>query len=130
MASMVRHCALLAAGNVDHWLSSCCCARCSSLAQRSIGCCSETEAAASEMSLQLRAISNFGTWSATATTNWELKTIIANEIGIDRPPIRTWLVGSPFSAKPGLSSMRKRTDKSFVANKGGRFTFADDQGSA
>jgi hypothetical protein len=99
MASMLLHCALLAAGNVDHWLSSCRCACCSSLLQRSIGCFSETEAAATAMSLQLRAISNFGTWSATATTKWELKIIIENEIGMYGLLLIFGLDRSPFSPK-------------------------------
>jgi hypothetical protein len=121
MASMLLHCALLAAGNVDHWLSSCCCARCSSLAQRSIGCFSETEAAATAMSLQLRAISNFGTWSATATTKWELKTIIQNEIGISGLLLVFGLDRSPFPPSWQLSSMQKRIGKYLLPSKRGRF---------
>ena len=37
--------------------------------------------------MQLRAISKFGTLSATATTNWELRIIIENERGIWSLPI-------------------------------------------
>jgi hypothetical protein len=42
----------------------------------------ESPAVAATSSLQVRAISNFGTWSATATTNCELKIIIEIETGI------------------------------------------------
>jgi hypothetical protein len=55
-----------------------------------IGCSTASPVAAAASSLQLRAISNFGTSSATATTSCELKTIIENEIGI-LPPARSWL---------------------------------------
>jgi len=47
-----------------------------------IGCSTESPVVAAASSLQLRAISNFGTWSATATTSCELKIIIEIEIGI------------------------------------------------
>jgi hypothetical protein len=52
-----------------------------------IGCSTESLAVAAASSLQLRAISNFGTWSATATTNCELKIIIEIEIGIFGLPL-------------------------------------------
>jgi hypothetical protein len=47
-----------------------------------IGCSTASPVVAAASSWQLRAISNFGTWSATATTNCELKIIIEIEIGI------------------------------------------------
>src|ERR1700737_1502823 len=71
---------------------------------------------AASSSLQLRAISNFGTWSATATTSCELKTIIETETGIvgllllrlgriAKNASRT----SQFLEVLRLSSMQKRT---------------------
>src|SRR3954463_8451713 len=82
MLSSELHLALLDAENPDHWLSSCCCARCSSLAQLFVDWSRESPATAAASSLQLRAISNFGTVSATVMTNCELRIIIENEIGI------------------------------------------------
>lgn len=42
------------------------------------------------------------------------------------PPTRFWLDRSPFLLSWELSSMRKRTDKSFVTNKGGSFLHRQD----
>jgi hypothetical protein len=50
-----------------------------------IGCSTASPVAAAASTLQLRAISNFGTSSATAMTNCELKIIIEIEIGIFGP---------------------------------------------
>jgi hypothetical protein len=49
-------------------------------------CVSERPAIADKSSLQLRAISNVGTPSATPKTSCELKAIIVTEIGIDVLP--------------------------------------------
>jgi hypothetical protein len=53
---------------------------------------------AATSSLQLRAISNFGTPSATATINCEFKIIIEIEIAILSVPTRIWLapIGEAF----------------------------------
>src|ERR1700737_2708059 len=72
---------------------------------------------AASSSLQLRAISNLGTWSATATTNCELKTIIDTEIGmvglllLGRHRIAKMHSGRAFISfeKFWVSSMQKRT---------------------
>jgi hypothetical protein len=50
-----------------------------------IGCSTASPVAAAASTLQLLAISNFGTSSATAMTNCELKIIIEIEIGIFGP---------------------------------------------
>src|SRR5216110_4109659 len=76
--------ARLGAGNFDHWLASCRFAFCSSFTQLFMDWSTERPVAAATSSLQLRATSKFGTPSATATTNCELKTIIEKEIGISR----------------------------------------------
>jgi hypothetical protein len=76
--------ARLDAGNFDHWLASCRFAFCSSFTQLLIDWSTDRPVVAATSSLQLRATSNFGTPSATATTICELKTIIEKEIGIPR----------------------------------------------
>src|SRR5882762_2953244 len=72
--------------NFDHWLANCRFAFCSSLMQFLIDWSTERPAVAATSSLQLRAISNFGTPSATGMTSCEPNTIIEIEIGIFRPP--------------------------------------------
>jgi hypothetical protein len=79
--------ARLAAGNFDHWLASFCFAFCSSFIQLFIDWSTERPAVAATSSLQLRAMSNFGTPSATATINCEFKIIIEIEMGIWSLPI-------------------------------------------
>jgi hypothetical protein len=74
--------ARLGAGNFDHWLASCCRAFRSSLTQLFVGWSTDRPAVAATSSLQLRAISNFGTLSATGMTSCEPNTIIEIEIGI------------------------------------------------
>jgi hypothetical protein len=75
--------ARLGALNLAHWPASCRFAFCSSFTQLLIDWSTERPAVAATSSRQLRAISNFGTVSATATTNRE--TIIVIEIGILTP---------------------------------------------
>src|SRR6478609_12063870 len=74
----------LGAGNFDHWPASCRFAFCSSFTQLLSDWSTERPVVAATSSLQLRAMSKFGTPSATATTICELKTIIGKEIGISR----------------------------------------------
>src|SRR5258705_3961831 len=76
--------ARLGAGNFDHRLASCRFAFCSSFTQLFSDWSTERPVVAATSSLQLRAMSKFGTPSATATTNCEFKTIIEKEIGISR----------------------------------------------
>src|SRR5262245_25289820 len=72
------------AGIFDHWSASCCFAFSSSFMQLFTDWSTVRPVAAAASSLQLRAMSKFGTPSATATTICELKTIIEKEIGISR----------------------------------------------
>src|SRR6478735_6305075 len=76
--------ARLGAGNFDHWPASCRLAFCSSFTQLLSDWSTVRPVVAATSSLQLRAMSKFGTPSATATTICELKTIIGKEIGISR----------------------------------------------
>jgi len=78
----------------------------------------ETPAMAASSSLQPRAMSNLGTWSATATTNCELKTIIENEIGmvgllLGRHRIAKMHTGRALISFESLwvSSMQKQTNE-------------------
>ncbi len=69
-----------------------------------IGCSTASPVTAAASSLQLRAISNFGTSSATAMTSCELKIIIEIEIGIFSPLFVVGLThlkkAPPRSARP------------------------------
>jgi hypothetical protein len=84
---------------------------------------------AATSSLQLRAISNFGTPSATGITSCEPNTIIEIEIGIFRPPpdlARQYRSGSfpgrqyyldaaaPVHARPDRSTDRRSTPSPLV----------------
>src|SRR3954463_7345734 len=80
------HSALLEAGNVDHRWTNCFRAPCSSLMHARSDWVSDSPDAAAKSSLQLLAMSNAGTPSATATTNWVLRAITATEIGISYSP--------------------------------------------
>jgi hypothetical protein len=64
--------------------------------------------------------------SATVTTNWELKTIIENEIGICGLLLVFGSTALHFFQLGSLRLCEKRTDKSFVANKGRRFCIEQD----
>src|SRR5712672_3324741 len=112
----------LAAGNFDHRFASCCFAFCSSFTQLLTDWSAERPAVAATSSLQLRAMSNFGTPSATGMTSCEPNTIIEIEIGIFRPPpdlARQYRSGSfpgrqyyldaaaPFHARPHRSTDRR-----------------------
>src|SRR3981081_3756310 len=90
--------ARLGAGNFDHWPASCRFAFCSSFIQLFKDWSTERPAVAATSSLQLRAISNFGTPSATGITNCELNTIIEIEIGISG----LLLVSSPTASRAGV----------------------------
>jgi hypothetical protein len=79
--------ARLGAGNFDHWLASCRFAFCSSFTQLFIDWSTDRPAVAATSSLQLLAMSNFGTPSATGTTNCVPNTIIETVIGIFGLPI-------------------------------------------
>src|SRR6476660_7201693 len=75
----------LGAGNFDHWLPSCWRAFCSSLMQLLMDWSTERPAVAAASSLQLRAMSNFGTVSATVTNSCELNAIIEIDIAMFSP---------------------------------------------
>src|SRR3954453_2054032 len=101
----------LGAGNFDHWPASCRFAFCSSFTQLFIDWSTERPAVAATSSLQFRAMSKFGTPSATATTICELKTIIGKEIGIPRLLRIAAKASGRRSSKP---------QHSLAQNRGGR----------
>src|SRR5437899_11819003 len=119
----------LAAGNSDHRFASCCIAFCSSFTQLLTDWSAERPAVAATSSLQLRAMSNFGTPSATGKTSCEFKMIIENEIGIPNLPCpaRQYCSAScrrrfdPGAAAPAYAkSERERRECQNVAGAGQR----------
>jgi hypothetical protein len=79
--------AWLPTGNFNHRLASCRFAFYSSFTQLFIDWSTERPVVAATSSLQLSAMSNFGTLSATGTTNCVPNTIIETVIGIFGLPI-------------------------------------------
>src|SRR3954471_3658598 len=103
------HSALLEAGNVDHRWANCFRAPCSSLMHARSDWVSDSPDVAAKSSLQLLAMSNAGTPSATATTNCVLRAIIATEIGILYSP-----TSSAFLPKSCPQRRRQRHSRSLT----------------